>query len=306
MFDAQKLIGAFLNAKGTPSTGARMERAVGPQGMGGQGGLLDQLGGLLGGSSGSSGSGTGGLQGMLSQLSGATQGAVASTSNAVRSNNPLAVGGLGAVAGALLGGRGGAVGGGALALLGSLAYAALQSAQSPQTGQQGGQPAGAAPAAPAAADLPIEVRGASSPADEAVLASRALILLRAMISAAKADGTIDQGEMDRIFEKLDESDADAEAKDYVLQEMRAPLDLDGLVAQAQSPDLAAQVYAASLLAIEVDTDAERAYLARLAQGLALPPAAIAHIHQTLGVAQPAGAAGPPPIPGAGRPGVATT
>ena len=55
--------------------------------------------------------------------------------------------------------------------------------------------------------------------------------------------------------------------------------------QVQAPDLAAQVYAASLLAIEVDTDAERAYLARLAQSLALPPAAIAHIHQTLGVPQ---------------------
>ncbi len=275
MFDAQSLVGAFLNAKGTPSTDARVQRAVGPEGMGGQGGLLDQLSGMLGGAG-----GVGGLQGMLSQVTGAAQGAAARTGDAVKSNDPLVVGGLGAVAGALLGGRGGAVGGGALALLGSLAYAALQSAQA---GQQRGQQPGATPASPAAPELPVEIRGASSPADQAVLASRALILLRAMISAAKADGTIDQDEMERIFKKLDESGADSEARDYVLQEMRAPLDLDGLVAQAQSPDVAAQVYAASLLAIEVDSDAERAYLARLAQGLALPPAAIAHIHQTLGV-----------------------
>ena len=276
MFDAQSLIGAFLNAKGTPSTDARVQRAVGPEGLGGQGGLLDQLSGMLGGAG-----GVGGLQGMLSQATGAARGAVAQTGDAVKSNNPLAVGGLGAVAGALLGGRGGAVGGGALALLGSLAYAALQSAQADQ--KPGQQPGATSPAP--GAELPVELRGAFSPADQAVLASRALILLRAMISATKADGTIDQDEMERIFKKLDEAGADAEARDYVLQEMRAPLDVDGLVAQAKAPDLAAQVYAASILAIEVDTDAERAYLARLAQGLALPPAAIAHIHQTLGVPQ---------------------
>ncbi len=281
MFDAQKLLGAFLDAKAAPSAGSRVERAVGPQGMGGQGGLLDQLGGLLGGAG---GGGTGGLQGLLAQMSGAAQGAVSRTGDAVKRNDPLAVGGLGAVAGALLGGRGGAVGGGALALLGSLAYAALNASQS---GQQAAAPAAAQPSAAGAAppDLPVELRGATSPGDEAVLASRALILLRAMISAAKADGRIDQDEMDRIFKKLDETGADPEAKDYVIQELRSPLDLDGLVAQVQAPDLAVQVYAASLLAIEVDTDAERAYLARLAQSLALPPAAIAHIHRTLGVDQ---------------------
>ncbi len=281
MFDAQKLLGAFLDAKAAPSASSRVERAVGPEGMGGQGGLLDQLTGLLG--AGGAG-GAGGLQGLLSQVSGAAQGAATRTGDAVKRNDPLAVGGLGAVAGALLGGRGGAVGGGALALLGSLAYAALNASQSSQQAASPtvGRPSGAAATPP---ELPVELRGATGAGDEAVLASRALILLRAMISAAKADGTIDQDEMNRIFKKLDETGADSDAKDYVIQELRAPIDLEGLVAQVQAPDLAVQVYAASLLAIEVDTDAERAYLARLAQSLALPPAAVAHIHQTLGVPQ---------------------
>lgn len=53
--------------------------------------------------------------------------------DAVRGNYPLAIGGLGALAGALLGGGRGAVGGGVLAVLGSLAYSAL----SKQGGEQG-------------------------------------------------------------------------------------------------------------------------------------------------------------------------
>ena len=47
---------------------------------------------------------------------------------------------------------------------------------------------------------------------------------------------------------------------------------------------AAQVYAASLLAIEVDTDAERNYLQQLAQRIGLQPASVQHIHQAMGLA----------------------
>ena len=54
-----------------------------------------------------------------------------------------------------------------------------------------------------------------------------------------------------------------------------------------SPELAVQVYAASLLAIEVDTAAERAYLRDLAARLGLDASAVAHVHQALGVAAPA-------------------
>ena len=108
-------------------------------------------------------------------------------------------------------------------------------------------------------------------------------MLRAMISAAKADGQIDQGEMERILGKLSEAGSDPEARDFVLSEMRGPLDLDRLVAGVRTPQQAAQVYAASLLAIDVDTPAEKDYLDRLAQALNLPPQATAHMHGALGV-----------------------
>jgi uncharacterized membrane protein YebE (DUF533 family) len=149
---------------------------------------------------------------------------------------------------------------------------------------------GAASAAPAAGQTPSGAEGVpvglhppQTPAEEAVLDSRGLILLQAMISAAKADGQIDGREMERILSKLDEAGADQEAKDFVLAEMRRPLDLETLAAQADTPEVAAQVYAASLLAIEVDTPAEQAYLDRLAGALGLDTAARQQIHTMLGV-----------------------
>jgi uncharacterized membrane protein YebE (DUF533 family) len=69
--------------------------------------------------------------------------------------------------------------------------------------------------------------------------------------------------------------------------MKKPLDLQGLVAQVRDPRLAAEVYAASLLAIEVDTEAEHHYLRQLAQGLRLDPIVVAELHAALGAPRPA-------------------
>jgi uncharacterized membrane protein YebE (DUF533 family) len=156
----------------------------------------------------------------------------------------------------------GAVGAGGLALLAMVAMKALQN--------RGGQSAAATPAAPAS--LP----------EETVSEDAAALVLRAMIDAAKADGQIDGNEMQQIMGKLDEGGATAEEKDLLLSEMRKPLDPEGLAAQARTPELAAQVYAASLLAIEVDTDAERAYLRQLATALRLDAGTVQQLHAGLG------------------------
>jgi uncharacterized membrane protein YebE (DUF533 family) len=65
--------------------------------------------------------------------------------------------------------------------------------------------------------------------------------------------------------------------------MRRPFDVDGLP-ETPNPRTAVEVYAASLLAIEVDTPAEREYLRRLAQGLELEERAVQRLHAALGVA----------------------
>jgi uncharacterized membrane protein YebE (DUF533 family) len=46
--------------------------------------------------------------------------------------------------------------------------------------------------------------------------------------------------------------------------------MDAIVNSADSPEIAAEIYAASLLAVEVDSAAERAYLGMLAARLGLP------------------------------------
>ena len=95
------------------------------------------------------------------------------------------IGGIGAVAGALLGGGlGGAARGGAMAVLGTLALSALKNAQARRAGQ----------AAPAPVE-PHELEAVTAPENEK-------LLLTAMISAAKADGTIDQAEMQKIIGKI--------------------------------------------------------------------------------------------------------
>ena len=99
-----------------------------------------------------------------------------------------------------------------------------------------------------------------------------LVLLRAMIAAAKADGHIDAEEQKKIFAKLGELDLDTDSKAFVIDELRKPLDIDAVVAGATSPERAVEIYAASVLAIDPDDPAEQAYLAMLASRLKLDPA----------------------------------
>jgi uncharacterized membrane protein YebE (DUF533 family) len=161
-----------------------------------------------------------------------------------------------------------------MALLGSLGLEALQGLSR--------QPAGSAPAA-LPADLPLGLRAPTTRAEESELESKAMLVLKAMINAAKADGQIDDTERQRILDKLEEEGADAEAREFVQAEMRRPFDIDGLP-EAPNPQTAVEVYAASVLAIKVDTPAERDYLRRLAQGLRLEARTVQWLHAALGVA----------------------
>jgi uncharacterized membrane protein YebE (DUF533 family) len=107
----------------------------------------------------------------------------------------------------------------------------------------------------------------------------AKLTLRAMINAAKADGRIDSEERARLFDRLGVVSLTDEEQAFLFEELARPLDTDGLVTEAAgSPGLAAQVYAASILAIEVDQPAERAYLSELSQRLGLAPELVLELH----------------------------
>ena len=270
MINTRDLLGKLLQSNMSGRAQERVGHALGPQGLGGSG---SPLGGMLGELF-----GPGGKLGGVGQQAG---GLFDTARQRVESGDPMAIGGLGALAGLVLGGKRGAVGTGALAFLGSLAYAALKKSQGPA-------PAGAAGATPEALQkhAPLGLRQPQNPQEEAELQETALLVIRAMVTAAKADGRIDGGEMSRIMGRLKEAGADDEAQTFMIGEMQKPFDPDGLIRDVNklgSPEVAVEVYAASLLAIEVDTPAEREYLAKLASGLNLSADAVHRVHDALGV-----------------------
>ena len=130
--------------------------------------------------------------------------------------------------------------------------------------------------------MPLGLREPESETEERELQRNAQLILRAMINAAKADRQIDQSELERITGKLEEIGADDEARSFVLQEMGKPADLDAITREVNSEELAAQVYAASLLSIEVDTPAEKEYMRNLATELQLNSDTITRLHRLMG------------------------
>lgn len=108
----------------------------------------------------------------------------------------------------------------------------------------------------------------------------ALVLIRAMCNAAKADGEVDSDEIDAIMSRAGDLDDDDER--FLRSELQSPLDLAGFVSSVPQ-GLEAEVYAASLLPITVDTPSEVEYLNSLASGLGLTHDQVASIHDELGL-----------------------
>lgn len=169
---------------------------------------------------------------------------------------------------------------GAVAAVGGLAYKAWQSYQEKQAGN-------------AQAPTPREDAFIPAPGNEAATEDLGKSLVRAMIAAAKADGRIDAEEKDAIFERLKSMPLSAEEKAWVFDELSTPLDINTVVSRADTPEHAAEIYAASLVAITADTPAEQAYLEALASKLRLDPALVTEIHKAAGEKAPQPAPTPP-------------
>jgi uncharacterized membrane protein YebE (DUF533 family) len=104
-----------------------------------------------------------------------------------------------------------------------------------------------------------------------------ITLIRAMIAAARADGKLEGREGEAIFRAVDSLELAADEKARLLDELGKPVDIDVLVTAAHTPEIASEIYAAALLAIERDTPAERAWLAMLAARLELEEALVAQL-----------------------------
>ncbi len=205
------------------------------------------LGAVMGGGQ-SSGGGLGGLGDMLGGGGG-------------RQMQGGGGGGIGDLLGGLLGGgsRGGSSSGGGG--LGDLLGMAMK--------QFGGGGGGQAAPTPASFDN-IEPRQAND---------QAMLLIRAMINAAKADGQVDQKEQQNIVAKL--GDVTQDEIDFVQRELAEPLDVDAFV-RSIPRGMEEQVYTVSLMAIDLDSNPEAQYLHKLAQGLGIKPETANMIHEKLG------------------------
>lgn len=197
-------------------------------------------------------------------------------------DNPLATGAIAAV---LLGtGAGRSIAGSALKLGGmaavaGLAYKAYQNYQNGKTPPEAAAERDQELLPPPSGD---SFHPAQAPQGEAEFA---LVLVRAMIAAARADGHIDQAERKRIADKLAMSGIDRESEQFLMKELERPVDVDALVAAAQTDAQKVELYTASRLAIEPQTRAERGYLDMLAGRLRLPDPLVDHVEATVSAAK---------------------
>lgn len=98
-----------------------------------------------------------------------------------------------------------------------------------------------------------------------------VLILKAMIGAAKADGHVDEEEMARIEQALADMGADEHVRQLVQQELNKPLDPAEIANQATSPQQASEIYLASLIVANEQNFMEKAYLQELAKQLQLSP-----------------------------------
>jgi uncharacterized membrane protein YebE (DUF533 family) len=174
---------------------------------------------------------------------------------------------------------GGLLGYGGAAVLGGLAYKAWQNYQqkqgapAPSPSARGSVPASSVPVLPAPVDSPFDPAHSTSSDGRPF----ALALVRAMISAAKADGHIDAQEQTQLFARIEELGLDAEAKTFVFDELGRPADLDAIAALPNGPEQAAEIWLASRLAIDPDDVREKAYISALSAKLNLPKELVAQL-----------------------------
>ena len=199
------------------------------------------LGSLLGGGGGGQQQQASGLGGILSGVLGGGQ------QQQQQSANPI-----GGLIGSVMGGGGGAGGGGIGGLLGSVLGGGGAQQEAPQ--------------------LPPEQHAAAN--DQAVL------MIRAMVNAAKSDGRVDEKEQENIISKLGD-DVSQDEIAFLKQEFAAPVDVAAF-AKSVPQGLEQQIYALSLTSIDLDTNNEAQYLGQLAQGLNLDPNLCNQIHDQVG------------------------
>ncbi len=160
---------------------------------------------------------------------------------------------------------------GGLALIGGLAYKAYQNYQQ-------GQPASTdRRAQPAQLLAAPEGSGFEAGAGDN---DRAMLLIRAMIAAAAADGRIDEKEQEKILGGLKQGGLDSAAQQFLAREFDSPATVEDLAGAVASQEEGVQVYTAARIAIDPDAEDEHEFLEALAEALGIDEQLAAHIDAT--------------------------
>lgn len=173
---------------------------------------------------------------------------------------------------------------GGIAAVGAMAYGAFQKySNSHAAAVAPGQQAAVPPPQEQRTEIPLAPAPQGSaflPAqsDTSGMQNLSMTMVRAMIAAARSDGRLDAQESQAIFQRMEGLDLQPDEKDLLIQEMGKPVDMDAIVASATCQETAAEIYLASLLAIDVDTVEEQSYLGMLAARLRLPRELVKELH----------------------------
>ena len=96
-------------------------------------------------------------------------------------------------------------------------------------------------------------------------------ILKALVAAAKADGHVDERERELIDGELSKLNGDPGLRQWLQAELNKPLDPAEVARAATTPEIAAEMYIASLILVDEEHFMERAYLEELAKQLKLDP-----------------------------------
>ena len=108
------------------------------------------------------------------------------------------------------------------------------------------------------------------PAQQVEQHSRAI--LKALVAASKADGHVDVRERQLLDQELSKLTNDLELRGWFEAELNKPLDPTDVAKAAKTPEMAAEMYIASVMMVDEESFMERSYLGELARQLNLDPA----------------------------------
>ena len=113
---------------------------------------------------------------------------------------------------------------------------------------------------------------------------RSIAILRAMICAAKADGSISKEEEQIVSDHIKTAGLEQESAATLMQELSNPSSASDIAALSDSAAMGVDLYLSSLAVAGLDNEADIKYLSELASQLNLEPGLVDEIHGESGMA----------------------